>query len=146
MPSATAPNEFLNRNAADTGRLILRLMLGVLILLHGVAKLRSGVDFIGGMLASHGLPAVLAYAAYIGEVLAPLLLIVGLWTRAAAALVAVNMLVALALVHMGDLFVINPKTGGWAVELQMMYLWSAVAIAALGAGRFSVGGATGRWN
>ena len=132
--------------SADAGRLVLRLAVGVLILFHGVAKLQSGVDAIGGMLASHGLPSAFAYAAYVGEVLAPVLLIVGLWTRPAALLVVVNMLVALALVHMGDLAKIQPKTGGWAVELQMMYLWGAAAIALLGAGRFSVGGATGRWN
>jgi putative oxidoreductase len=132
--------------SADVGRLILRLAVGALILLHGIAKLRSGVDPIGGMLASHGLPSVLAYGAYVGEVLAPVLLIVGLWTRAAAALVAVNMLFALGLAHMGDLARIQPKTGGWAVELQMMYLWSAVAIVLLGAGRFSLGGAGGRLN
>jgi putative oxidoreductase len=132
--------------SADVGRLILRLAVGALILLHGIAKLRSGVGPIGGMLASHGLPPVLAYGAYVGEVMAPVLLIVGLWTRAAAALVAVNMLFALGLAHLGDLATLQPKTGGWAVELQMMYLWSAVAIVLLGAGRFSLGGAGGRLN
>ena len=149
MPAVTTPRP---RSApttapgADAGRLVLRLMIGVLILFHGVAKLSGGVGAIGGMLASHGLPAFLAYGAYVGEVVAPVLLIIGLWTRAAAWLVVANMLVALALVHLGDLGQINAKTGGWAVELQMMYLWGAVAIALLGAGRFSVGGAAGRWN
>ncbi|HET7795323.1 MAG TPA: DoxX family protein [Rhizobacter sp.] len=132
--------------SADAGRLVLRLMIGVLILFHGVAKLSGGVGPIAGMLSSHGLPAVFAYGAYVGEVVAPVLLVIGLWTRAAALLVVANMLVALALVHMGELVQINPKTGGLAVELQMMYLWGAVAIALLGAGRFSVGGAAGRWN
>jgi putative oxidoreductase len=132
--------------SADIGRLVLRLVLGALILFHGVAKLRGGVDGIGGMLAGHGLPSVLAYGAYVGEVLAPVLLIVGAWTRAAAALVAVNMLFALGLAHMGDLTTIQAKTGGWAVELQMMFLWTAVAIMLLGAGRFSLGGAGGRLN
>lgn len=132
--------------SADVGRLILRLALGALILFHGVAKLKGGVGQIGGMLASHGLPPALAYGAYVGEVLAPLMLIVGAWTRVAAVIVAVNMLFALGLAHLGDLTTILPRTGGWAVELQMMYLWSAVAIALLGAGRFSVGGAGGRLN
>lgn len=130
----------------DLGRLILRLTLGILILFHGVAKLQGGVDGIGKMLAGHGLPPVLAYGAYIGEVLAPALIVIGLFTRPAALVVAINMVVALALVHVNDLTKILPNTGGWAVELQMFYLWVAVAIAFLGAGRFSVGGATGRWN
>ena len=57
----------------DTGKLVLRVALGILILLHGIAKVGKGVDGIGGMLASHGLPAILAYGVYIGEILAPVL-------------------------------------------------------------------------
>ena len=78
--------------------------------------------------------------------MAPVLLIAGLWTRVAAAMIAVNMLVALGLVHMGDLAKIQPQSGGWAVELQMFYLWGAVAIGLLGAGRFSMSGTGGRLN
>ena len=82
---------------------------------------------------------------YVGEVVAPILLLVGVWTRAAALLVVINMLVAVGLVHLGQLGELN-KQGGWAVELQAFYLFTAVAIALLGAGRFSVGGTGGRWN
>jgi putative oxidoreductase len=38
------------------------------------------------------------------------------------------------------------QTGGWALELQGFYLFVAVAVALLGAGRFSIGGAGGKWN
>ncbi|MEH6435902.1 DoxX family protein [Massilia sp. DD77] len=129
----------------DAGKLVLRVALGLLILLHGVAKLRGGVGFISGMLGQHGLPGVLAYGVYVGEVLAPLLIIAGVWTRLASAVVAVNMVVALALVHMGELWTLS-KTGGWALELQGMFLAASVAVALLGAGRYSVGGARGRFN
>lgn len=130
----------------DTGKLVLRLALGILILLHGISKLSGGgVGFVAGMLTSHGLPAALAYLVYIGEVLAPVLLIVGIYTRPAAWIVVINMLVAFWLVHMKDLAVIG-KTGGWALELQGLYLFGALAIAFLGAGRFSVGGSSGRYN
>ncbi|MGJ7487982.1 DoxX family protein [Variovorax sp. LT2P21] len=129
----------------DTGKLVLRLALGVLILLHGVAKISSGVSGVGGMLASHGLPSALAYLVYIGEIVAPVLLIIGLYTRPAAWIIAINMVVALWLVHMKDLFVIG-KTGGWALELQGMFLFGAIAVALLGAGRFSVGGSSGKYN
>jgi putative oxidoreductase len=37
-------------------------------------------------------------------------------------------------------------TGGWALELQGMYLGAAIVLALLGAGRFSVGGTAGRFN
>ena len=129
----------------DTGKLILRLALGVLILLHGIAKLKGGVGFISGQLTAHGLPAALAYGAYIGEVVAPILLIVGFFTRPAAWIVAINMLFAFFLVHMADLGVLG-KQGGWALELQGMFLFTAIAIGFLGAGRFSLGGSTGKFN
>ena len=129
----------------DTGKLILRLALGILILLHGIAKVTGGVGSLSGMLASHGLPGVLAYGVYIGEVVAPVLLIIGLYTRPAAWIVVINMLVAVWLVHMKDLGAIN-KQGGWALELQGMFLFGALAVAFLGAGRFSIGGTGGKYN
>ncbi|WP_454909409.1 DoxX family protein [Variovorax gossypii] len=121
----------------DTGKFILRVSLGVLILLHGIAKLQGGVGSISGMLAQHGLPGALAYLVYIGEVVAPVLLIIGLYTRPAAWIVAINMLVALALVHMKDLTAFG-KHGGWALELQGMFLFAALALAFMGGGRFAL--------
>jgi putative oxidoreductase len=55
------------------------------------------------------------------------------------------MVVALLLVHTSQFFTVN-ETGGWALELQAMYLGGAIVVALLGAGRYSVGGAAGRWN
>lgn len=133
----------MDRN--DLAKLLLRVVLGVLILLHGIAKLKGGPGFVLGAVEKAGLPAALAYGVYIGEVLAPLLLIAGLWTRIAAAIVAVNMLFALYLVHVPQLGQLA-NTGGWALELQGLYLATALALVLMGAGRFSVGGAGGRWN
>lgn len=129
----------------DTGKLILRLAVGILILLHGIAKISGGVGFAASMLASHGLPSALAYLVYVGEIVAPVLLIIGLYTRPAAWITVINMLVAIWLVHMKDLGALN-KQGGWALELQGMFLFGALAIAFLGAGRFSVGGTGGKYN
>lgn len=129
----------------DAGKLILRLAVGILILLHGISKLGSGVGGIAGMLTSHGLPAAIAYLVYVGEIVAPVLLIVGIFTRPAALVVAINMVFALFLAHSSQLFTLG-KTGGWALELQGMFLFGAIAIAFLGAGRFSVGGVAGKYN
>jgi putative oxidoreductase len=122
----------------DLGKLVLRLMLGLTMLLHGVAKITHGVAGIEGMLQAHGLPAVLAYGAYIGEVVAPVLLIAGFQTRLAAILVAVNMLFAIFLAHAGQILQLNPQSGGWAIETQGLFLFTAIAIALLGAGRYSI--------
>jgi putative oxidoreductase len=128
-----------NDGRADLGKLVLRLALGLLILLHGIAKLRGGLDPIVGMVQAHGLPGFVAYGALVGEVLAPLMVLAGFHARIGAVLVAFNMLVAFALAHLGQLGQLNQQ-GGWALELQGMFLATAVAIALIGPGRYSVNG------
>lgn len=91
--------KILDKNT-DLGLLILRLSIGVLLLLHGIAKLVHGSDAIQQMLEDAGLPAFIAYGAYIGEVIAPLFIIFGFATRLAAAVVAFNMIVAVLMVHL----------------------------------------------
>ena len=89
--------------ANDLGKLILRLTLGVLILLHGIAKIIGGTGGIEKMLEGAGLPSFLAAGVYVGEVLAPILVIIGLYARVGAALIVVNMLFAVLLAHRADL-------------------------------------------
>jgi len=121
----------------DLGKFILRVILGALILLHGIAKIRGGVDGIGGMLAAHGLPAELAWGVLVGEVLAPVMVIAGFHARIGAALIAINMGFAIFLVHMGQVAQLNEQ-GGWALELQGMFLFTALARVFLCPGKYSV--------
>jgi putative oxidoreductase len=123
--------------ADDTGKLLLRLTLGLLILLHGIAKVTGGIAGIEKMVAGAGLPEFFAYGVFIGELLAPILLILGFYSRIAALVIAVNMVVAIALVHAKELFLIGPQ-GGWALELQGMFLFTAIALALIGPGRYSI--------
>ena len=121
----------------DFGKLVLRLTLGILVLLHGIAKLKTGVGGMAPLLASHGLPAWVAYGAYLGEVLGPLMLIFGLAARTGAFIVFANMIFAVVLVHTGDLGTLN-KQGGWTLELQAMFLFTAFALMLLSPGRYAV--------
>jgi putative oxidoreductase len=123
----------------DIGKFVLRVALGVMILLHGVAKITGGVSGIAGMLTSHGVPGAVAYLVFVGEVLAPVLMIAGIYTRLAGWLIAINMVVAIWLAQSSQLWTLG-KSGGWAIELQGMFLFGAIAVALLGAGRFSVRG------
>jgi len=124
------------------GKLTLRCTIGGLMLFHGIAKLTDGVGAIADMLASSGLPTFLAYGVYVGEVLAPLLLILGLWTRISAIIIAFNMVMAIVLGHAGELWTLN-QFGGWAIEVQALYLFGALSVALLGPGRISAGKSTG---
>jgi putative oxidoreductase len=123
----------------DVGKLILRLSLGILVLLHGIAKITGGVAPIEGYLQKAGLPPALAFGVYIGEVLAPILVILGFYSRIGAALIAGNMLFAIGLVHRHQLTEIT-KAGGWGVELQAMFLFAALALVFMPPGRLSANG------
>ncbi len=123
----------------DLGKLILRLALGILILFHGVAKIQSPatLEFIKSSLSSNGLPSFLAYGVFIGEVLAPLLIVLGLFTRYSAIVIIINMLFAFFLVHTAEIFMLS-DSGGWQLELQGFYLFTALAVIFLGSGRYAI--------
>jgi putative oxidoreductase len=129
----------------DIGKLVLRLSVGILLLMHGLFKLMHGIAGISALVQANGWPVWIAYGVFIGEIIAPALLILGLLTRASAVVIVLNMLMAVYLAHSHQLFHLT-KSGGWLLELQGLYLFGALAIALLGAGRFSVGGARGRMN
>ena len=128
----------LSSLSPDAGRLILRLCVGGLMLFHGVAKIMhtGSLDFISGMLTANSLPAVLTYGVYIGEVVAPLMVIVGYQARVGGILIAINMLFVLFLAHSGDFFSLT-QHGGSAVELQLFYLLTAIAVVFLGSGKLA---------
>ena len=107
---------------------LLRVSLALLMLLHGWAKIRYGIGSIEAKIAALGAPGFLAYGVYMGEVVAPLLLLVGLWVVPAALVIAANMVVAFVLVHTHQILMLN-NSGGWALELQALYFVSALVVA-----------------
>jgi putative oxidoreductase len=121
----------------DSGKLVLRLALGGLMLLHGVAKLRGGIGPITGMVTGAGLPSWVAYGVYLGEVVAPLLVIAGWYARIGAGVIAVNMLFAVGLAHRAELFELG-RSGGWALQLQGFFFFTAIAISLMGSGRYGL--------
>lgn len=121
----------------DLGRFLLRLTIGGLLLFHGWFKIVNGIDWIGGMMLSYGLPSFFAYGVYLGEVIAPVLLILGILTRISALTIAGNMVVAWLLVDMKNTFTIN-QVGAWGLELIALFFFGALAIAFLGAGKISL--------
>ena len=125
-------------NHENAGKLILRVVLGIVVLLHGIHKLTGGVDWLDGALANAGLPGFLKYGVYLGEVVAPLLLIAGFYARIAGWVLAVNMVFAILLVYPAKLFAINPESGGLQIEYEYLILFAAIAVALIGPGRYAV--------
>ena len=107
---------------------LLRITLALLMLFHGWAKIRHGIGGIEQMIEARGAPGWLAYAVYLGEVVAPLLLLVGLWVVPAALVIAINMLVAFFLVHTKQVMMLQ-SSGGWALELQAFFFVTALVVA-----------------
>ncbi len=125
------------------GKLILRLSIGGLMLFHGVHKLMHGFNMIGDMLVKNHLPREMMWGVPVGEVVAPILLILGWMTRPAAALVAFTMVMSIYLVFKDSLFALN-EYGAVAYEMNLLYLFGALAILFSGAGRFSVSKGQGK--
>jgi len=121
----------------DAGKLILRITTAGLILFHGTSKIIRGVSFMDPALAQFHLPAFVAYGVYVGEVVAPLFMIAGAWTRVAALVVMFNMVMAVLLEAHRNLFVIQ-RTGAWGLEVEAFYFLTALVVALLGGGRYSV--------
>ncbi|HTF15315.1 MAG TPA: DoxX family protein [Burkholderiales bacterium] len=123
----------------ELGKLLLRLTVGILILFHGIGKILNPaiVESIGTRLESDGWPASVAYGIYLGEVLAPLLIVFGVLARIGGVLVAINMVFAIVLSHTAQILTLS-KSGGWALELQAFYLLGGIAIFLLGSGRMAV--------
>jgi putative oxidoreductase len=121
----------------DIGKLILRVSIAVLMLFHGVSKAIDGIGGVKFLVDRAGLPEFVAYGVYFGEIVIPILIIIGLFTRLSAVIFVVNMIFAIVLAHSGEIFLIGEK-GGLVIELQYLYLFGALATAFIGAGKYSI--------
>ena len=118
--------------------LFVRLAVGIVFLVHGVGKLFGvgpvpfPVSNFTGMLANLGVPApmAMAWAVSLLEAVGGLLVLVGLFTRYAAALHAINRAAAILLVHLSKGF--SAMNGGY--EFPLVLLLVSLALVASGSG------------
>lgn len=129
--------------AHDIALLLARVVTGVVLIAHGWQKLvTDGVAGTAAGFEAMGVAAapVAAVIAIVIELLGGALLVAGAATAVVGVLVALEMLGAALFVHVGaGIFV---TAGGW--ELVGVIGAAALALAATGAGRFSVDRALGR--
>ena len=128
----------------DKGLLLLRVMFGVLILFHGWYKVVHGIDTPMARMASHGLPGFPMYFAYVSEVVAPLLIMLGLFTRLSALTLFVTMTVVVYIeVRTG--VSLTPQ-GAISIETQLIYWFISAALFFTGPGRYKVSaGSNSNW-
>ena len=136
---------FLLRTDGAISTLLLRLTLGMVFFPHGMQKMFGwfgGSGFTGTMgFFERGLhvPAFFAFLAIMAEFAGSLGLIVGLFTRVAAFGIAVNMVVAIALVHAPNGFFMNwfGHQKGEGFEFHLLAIGLAIVIMIRGGGAAS---------
>jgi putative oxidoreductase len=115
------------------GLLAFRLALGIIFFSHGYPKLAHQGGGMQGFFIQHGLPGYFVFISGTLEVFGSLLLVLGLFTRGAALLLATEMAVAIWKVH---------SSGGYLAvhnyEFPMAVMTACFALATVGAGTISL--------
>ena len=109
----------------------MRLAVGGVFLLHGIAKFEHGIGATSQMLSGIGVPfaSIFAIILITIETVGAVCVLLGILTRAWAAVMAVEMVVAILAVKL-------PHRGNF--ELEALLLAGAVTLVALGDGPLSV--------
>lgn len=144
VPKAKKEHNF----SSSLGLFFLRLIFGSSFLLHGfhkVQNLHSSLEGIKNLLIEAKIPDFLAYGVFIGEVLAPLFIIIGFYTRISSAIVFFNCLVilyvtqikVLAFDQVLNIFTLGSR-GEFANELVFLYIACSLCLIFTGSGKIAV--------
>ena len=115
---------------------VMRLALGAVMIASGSHKVFGGLHHHAQWVASMGLPAWLGYVSAFAEFLGGILILVGLFTRAAAFAVCIDLIVAIWKVHLHNGLVGSPDHPGYNFPLSLAAL--AFALIFFGAGPIAI--------
>ena len=121
----------------QTGLLLLRVSIAFTMLIYGISKLTFGIDYIKDLVSQYGLPTLISYGVFIGEIIAPILIIIGFRTKLAGLVFAVNCFVAILMDRLPDVLSLN-EHGGWAIGLIFIYMMFGIALFFTGAGMYAL--------
>lgn len=133
-----------NKSSNDLALLILRIGTGSLMLFHGIHKALYGHDYIKSLLSQKGLPNIFWIGVPIAEIIAPILLILGIFTRISTLLIAFVMLFSIYLAFGLEGFTINDY-GGLTAEFNIFFVFVGVALFLLGPGKYRLGKNSNIW-
>lgn len=119
------------------GLLLLRACIAFTMLIYGISKLNFGIEYINGLLDQYGLPTFLGYGVFVGELIAPILIIFGFRTKLAGLVFAINCFVAILMDRLPYVLNLN-EHGGWAIGLIFIYMMFGVAMFFMGAGKYAL--------
>jgi putative oxidoreductase len=126
----------IDTRTAPYAALVLRVALGAMFIAHALLKytvftLPGTVKFF----SSIGLPGPLAYVVFFAELIGGALILLGLGTRWAAAIL-VPILLGATWAHAGNGWLFSAPNGGW--EYPLFLTLAAAALALLGDGKFAL--------
>lgn len=122
---------------SDIGLLIIRITFSVLLLFHGWHKVQHGLaESMVRLTDFTFLPGYLIYFTYVAEVLAPLTIILGLYTRVAALSIFTTMTVVMYIVIKSG--VTFSAFGAPNIEPQIFYFLTSAGLIFTGAGRYRI--------
>lgn len=124
------------QNKYEISMLILRVVLGLSFLVHGVSKFQGGIGNTAGWFGSIGIPSFFAYVVAFVEVVGGIALILGLFTRVVSVIMAVIMIGAVLKVKWSVGFLGNGQMAGY--ELDLAFLAMAVALAVAGSKAYAL--------
>ena len=124
----------------DAALLILRVLIGVVFLMHGVGKIQGGIPGVGAFLGQVGfpVPVFFGYVLTFVEVLGGIALIIGVFTRLSALLLSIVMILAIITVKASVGLIAAPGSGGTGAELDIALLAGLLAVLLQGPGRYAV--------
>ena len=125
----------MNRN--DAGAVVLRVVLGLIFLVHGLSKFQGGIANTVGYFDSLSIFGFLAYVVALIELIGGIMLILGIGTRIVSVLFAVIMLGAIFTAKLSAGFLGNDQMAGYELELALLAM--AVFLAIAGSSAFALG-------
>lgn len=128
----------IDQKTAPYAALILRVTLGALLIAHGVylKAILFGMAGVAGYFQSLGLPGWFAWPVMLYETIGGAMLILGIFTRPAAAFLGVHLLAAAWFGHSGNGWLFQSQGGGW--EYPLMWSMALFSLALIGDGAMAL--------
>lgn len=106
---------------------------------HGINKLlhRDALGYVQDLLEAKNLPFFISYGVFIGQILAPILIMIGYRTRIASLVLAFTCIMILYLAFSDRIFSFT-EHGGWSIERPALFLFGALALAITGGGKYAI--------
>lgn len=125
----------MNRVNIDLGLLMIRFA-AFLMFFHGLSKLIKGHGGVRQHLADHGLPDFLWFGVPLAEVVAPILILLGIFTRIGGLLYVLVMGFAIYFTSWDNLFAINERSGALSIEANLLFLFCGLCLFFAGSGKY----------